>query len=130
MRSTHVGHLLHKMTPNPFWAKDTPVLEHVYAYIWDGIDEKERTIHLPWVISTCHGFIPGQDVHITFDRLKYAFDRCDAEEQTKALKRVNRYVKSYTERPDPHKQILERLLEIQNYFSENIKNKPTSLTIK
>lgn len=129
-RPSTVDHLKAKVTPNPLWMQNSSILEHVYAYIMDGIDERERTVFQAWFIATCRGIIPSQNVHITFDRLTSSFDAGTTDEQNHALERVKIYVADYTAKPDKHAQILERLQEVQSYFEKHLENKPSGLSLK
>ena len=129
-RPSNLDHAKAKVTPNPLWMQDSSTLEHVYAYIMDGINDRERTVFRAWFIATCKGIMPSENVHITLDRLQYSFDSDTADKQSHALEKVKIYVADYTAKPDKHAQILERLLVVQSYFEEHLKNKPSSVALK
>ena len=78
-------------------------------------------------MNTYRGYIPGEHVQISLDEIKSVFDWRDLETQRKVLKRVNDYVANFESHP-PAQGVLDRLLEVRDYFQTHIKSNPSDLT--
>ncbi|KTD32170.1 hypothetical protein Lnau_3081 [Legionella nautarum] len=126
----YTDHLKSKFKPTFFGLFEKQadsLIKNVYAYIYN------KTVRNSPAITGCRGVTTGSNMPITIGMIKGEFNAYNNEVQKSVLDRVNEYVAEFESSKifPPTGDEMQRLLEVRDYFRENIKssdsneNRPT-----